>query len=147
MECKEVSMIHGASYGQGQKTLENKRPMSHIAHLSHLGQYWKIFPLYMHFIFFCGHYTIRKGGHCLWIPQAYSCDIGVGILTILEIIGRFLFMRRRPWNHFVWSWPIPSDASWHKIHEYWLIIYCLRPAPEFFTYLETSPLPVKGCRI
>jgi hypothetical protein len=23
----------------------------------------------------------------------------------------------------------------------------LRPAQEFFTYIETSPLPVKGCKI
>jgi hypothetical protein len=23
----------------------------------------------------------------------------------------------------------------------------LRPAQEFFTYMETSPLPVKGCKI
>jgi hypothetical protein len=31
-----------------------------------------------------------------------------------------------------------------------LIIYCstvLRPAKEFFTYMETSSLPVKGCKI
>jgi hypothetical protein len=23
----------------------------------------------------------------------------------------------------------------------------LRPAQEFFTYMETSPVPVKGCKI
>ena len=29
----------------------------------------------------------------------------------------------------------------------WLTIYVLRPAQEYFTYMETSPLPVKGCKI
>jgi hypothetical protein len=28
----------------------------------------------------------------------------------------------------------------------WLFIV-LRPAQEYFTYMETSPLPVKGCKI
>ena len=28
----------------------------------------------------------------------------------------------------------------------WLFVV-LRPAQEFFTYMETSPLPVKGCKI
>jgi hypothetical protein len=33
---------------------------------------------------------------------------------------------------------------------FWLINWLftvLRPAQEFFTYMETSPLPVKGCKI
>jgi hypothetical protein len=39
-----------------------------------------------------------------------------------------------------------------KIKKKWkscngLIIYGLRPAQEYFTYMETSPLPVKGCKI
>jgi hypothetical protein len=47
----------------------NKRPKGHIAHLSHLGQYWRIlFSLYA-FIFFCCTYTqfyaMCKGGNCL----------------------------------------------------------------------------------
>jgi hypothetical protein len=29
----------------------------------------------------------------------------------------------------------------------WLILTVLRPAQEFFTCMETSPLPVKGCKI
>ena len=31
-------------------------------------------------------------------------------------------------------------------HDYRLIDYVLRPAQEYFTYMETSPLPVKGCK-
>jgi hypothetical protein len=27
------------------------------------------------------------------------------------------------------------------------LITVLRPSQEFFTYMETSPLPVKGCKI
>jgi hypothetical protein len=83
--------------------------MGHIAHLSHLGQYWKIFSVYDYaFCFFCDHYTLfhvmRKGGHCLETPQAYTYDLGVGIWTVIEIIMHFLFKRRRPWEHFVSSW-------------------------------------------
>jgi hypothetical protein len=29
----------------------------------------------------------------------------------------------------------------------WLIISDLRPTQEYFTYMETSPLPMKGCKI
>jgi hypothetical protein len=31
-------------------------------------------------------------------------------------------------------------------YDCWLLTV-LRPAQEFFTYMETSPLPVKGCKI
>jgi hypothetical protein len=32
--------------------------------------------------------------------QAYTCDVGVGISTVLEIM-HFLFKRGHPWDHFV----------------------------------------------
>jgi hypothetical protein len=32
-----------------------------------------------------------KEGHCLGTPQACTCDPGIGISTVLEIIGHFLF--------------------------------------------------------
>jgi hypothetical protein len=58
--------------------------MSNIAHLSHFGQYFKMFSLYMHFISFCGHNkqfnVMCRGGHCLGIPQACICDLGDGDL-------------------------------------------------------------------
>jgi hypothetical protein len=61
------------------------------------------------FIFFCGIYTqsyvMCKGDHCLVTLQAYTCDLGVGITTVFEIIGHLLFKRGRPFDHFVWSWP------------------------------------------
>jgi hypothetical protein len=83
--------------------------MGHIVHLSHLGKYWKILAICMHFIFFCGHYTqfhvMCKGGHCLVTPQAYSCGLGVGISRVLEIIGDFLYKKWRLWDNVVWSWP------------------------------------------
>jgi hypothetical protein len=79
----------------------NKRPMDHIAHRNHLGKYLKRFFLYiysgMHFIFFCDHtkqfHAMCKGGNCLRTPQACVCDLGMGISTVLEIIGDFLFKR------------------------------------------------------
>jgi hypothetical protein len=70
--------------------------MDHIAHLNHLGKYWKIFHFDMHLIF-C---------HCLVTPQAYyTCDLGVGISTVVEIVGHFLLKMGRLLDHSVWSWP------------------------------------------
>jgi hypothetical protein len=46
------------------------------------------------------------GGHCLVTPQDYICDLEVGISTVLEIIGNFLFKRGRSRDHFV-----PSNAT------------------------------------
>jgi hypothetical protein len=63
--------------------------------LSKTGHYLKIFSLYVHFIFFCGHNTqfqlTCKKGHCLETPKTCTCDIGARISTVLEIIGHFLF--------------------------------------------------------
>jgi hypothetical protein len=45
---------------------------------------------------------------CLVTPQAYTCELAVGISTVLEITGHFLiessifFFKR---DHFVRSWP------------------------------------------
>jgi stage III sporulation protein SpoIIIAA len=68
--------------------------MDQFARLSHLGQYLKIFSLYMHFIFFFGHnkqtHVTIKGGHRLGTPQACTCGKGVGVSTVLAIIGHFL---------------------------------------------------------
>jgi hypothetical protein len=73
--------------------------MDHIAHLSHLGQYL-IFSLYMHFIFFCGHiklfHVTCKGGYCLGTHQACTCELGMGISKVLEILGHFPYKGRRP---------------------------------------------------
>jgi hypothetical protein len=33
------------------------------------------------------------------------------------------------------------------IDDYYYLFIVLRPAQEYFTYMETSPLPVKGCKI
>jgi hypothetical protein len=68
----------------------------------------------------------------------------------------------------IWTWPAYSyDVSTHAIstliHTYkqkwaetefffqeglidWLFTV-LRPAQEYFTYMEMSPMPVKGCKI
>jgi hypothetical protein len=37
-----------------------------------------------------------------------------------------------------------------KVFKKWLMDWLftvLRPAQEYFTYMETSPMPVKGCKI
>jgi hypothetical protein len=69
--------------------------MGQIAHLSHIGQY-----LSMHYLFFCDHYKqfqlTCNGGHCLRIREAYTSDLEVGISTVLEIIGHFLFKGECP---------------------------------------------------
>jgi hypothetical protein len=44
-----------------------------------------------------------KGGYCLVTQQAYYSDLGVGISKIWEIM--VFFLKGRPWDHFVWSWP------------------------------------------
>ena len=38
-------------------------------------------------------YVMCKGGHCLVTLQAYTCDVGWGSRTVLEIIRFFLFKR------------------------------------------------------
>jgi hypothetical protein len=49
----------------------------------------------MHFLFFSGHYkqfhVTRKAGHCLGTQQACICDLKVPIVTVIEVIGHFLF--------------------------------------------------------
>jgi hypothetical protein len=42
-----------------------------------------------------------------------------------------------------------SSYCWHYVCRFKLSRDCtvLRPAQEYFTYMETSPLPVKGCKI
>jgi hypothetical protein len=40
-----------------------------------------------------------QGRYCLVTPQAYTFDLRVGIETVLEIIGHFLFTRERLWYH------------------------------------------------
>jgi hypothetical protein len=64
--------------------------------------------------------------------------------------------------HYYVAYVLPTNEKTYKITLYivtkctqsklcrlvdWLIIYVFRPAQEFLTYTETSPLPVKGCKI
>jgi hypothetical protein len=106
----------------------NKRPIGHIAHLSHLSQYLEIFSLYMHFIFFCGQnkqfHVTCKGSHYLGTPQTRICDIRVGISTVFEIIGNFLFKGGVRWTtpHGHDYIHVPSHVPWNKEQEYLLSI-------------------------
>ena len=42
---------------------------------------------------------------------------------------------------------IQDDLVNHK-YDVWIVFFCLfdRPTREFFTHMETSPLPLKGCK-
>jgi hypothetical protein len=163
------------TYSMLYLTSLTKRSMGHIAHLSHLGHNWKIFSLYMHYIFICGHYTqfhvMYKGGHCMVTPQAYTCALRLGISTVWEIIGHFLFKSDVHGNtsyghdlhtircYLTQETRICMVKRWGSqwFYRYYNTSCCrgdidwlftvLRPAQEYFTYMETSPLTVKGCKI
>jgi hypothetical protein len=44
------------------------------------------------------------------------------------------------------EYTLTSQINNSTNYRHWLISV-IRPAQEFFTYMETSPLPVKGCKI
>jgi hypothetical protein len=62
-------------------------------------------------------------------------------LYLLILVAR---IHKRAWTNqctsfFLSSWLIVRLIDW------WFTVF--RPAQEFFTYMEMSPLPVKGCKI
>jgi hypothetical protein len=69
--------------------------------------------------------------------------------TLLECLGK-----QKNWAKFDYNWNINEfklvSMDYIKLyvicyHSYLLLIV-LRPAQEFFTYMESSPLPVKGIK-
>jgi hypothetical protein len=58
-------------------------------------------------------------------------------LTTLQLLGEHSDTELTDNDHVDWYFDTLKDY----------LIIVLRPAHEFLTYMETSPLPVKGCKI
>jgi hypothetical protein len=73
----------------------------------------------MHFILWPQQFHAKcNGGHCLGTPQACTCDSGVGISTVLKIMGHYLYKGRRLWDHpYVHNYTL-SDSTQHEKQEH-----------------------------
>jgi hypothetical protein len=88
-------------------------------------------------------FNARRVSDCLWPNWHTTCYIPSHNYTVLVTIPL------NSWCHIPEHRCIGSHTSCRSSDcrlIVWLFIV-LRPAQEYFTYIETSPLPVKGCKI
>jgi hypothetical protein len=111
--------------------MSNKKPMGHIAHLSHLGQYLKIS---LHICIFFSFGSI-KTIPCSVQGKSLPGDLGAGISTVLEIIRHFLFKGKCPWD-------TPMSTYHHMFPDTSNRIYmvCELRSQQFSRYWSTSGL-------
>jgi hypothetical protein len=120
--------------------------MVHIAHPSHLGQYLKIFSLYMHFIFICGHNknscnvqgrSLSRNSTALYLWFRGGDLNSFRDNKALPVCGGGGFRGTIPYGHDY----IPSHVPWHKEHKYiWSVGWDLNG------FQDIGALPVYGGR-
>jgi hypothetical protein len=97
-------------------------------------------------ILFCGiyiqFYVMCKGGHCLVTLQAYTCDLGVGISTVLQIIGVFLFKRGRLWDLHTIIGYLTQEYILFRVEDFSRFFFFF-----FLTYYDTFCLRGDGTTI
>jgi hypothetical protein len=92
---------------------------------------------------------VAKTENILFSPQGPGVTRDLSIITMINVLCTNCLVSLYPFCVRIIVFPVSFilSTTWR---EHWLIDWLftvLHPAQEFFTYMETSPLPVKGCKI